>query len=58
MNDKVEDLLKLKEEFLLALDDYGEYWDGIYMSEKNMADKYISQFLTWVQNKKMEVNND
>lgn len=51
MADKVEDLLKLKEEFLLTLDDYGDYWDGVYISEKDMADKYISQFLTWVQKK-------
>ena len=45
----IESLKPLVNEFLLTIDDFKDYWDGIYSSDREMASRFLGEFMQWLE---------
>jgi hypothetical protein len=46
-----KELKKLVNEWLGTLDDIKEYWDGVYISDREMAKSWFDDFFEWLDKK-------
>lgn len=53
-NVSAEKLSHLFDEFLLTLDDVQDYWDGVFLSDKDIASRFLGEFLDWLRVKQGE----
>lgn len=50
----INELRNLMDEYLATLDDTPDYWDGIFMSEREMASNVFEDFILLLEHQKSD----